>query len=108
MPKKLLKPDATPSLILERLHIWGRCIRAQRVAQTISADDLCARMGISDATLRRLEKGDPGASAATYLAALMILGVLDFTAPMPESHLWSANPHSRSRTANSKEEHEDF
>lgn len=108
MPKKLLKMGAAPSLVLERLNIWGRCIRTQRVAQKIPARDLCACMEISDATLRRLEKGDPGAGAATYLAALMILGVFDFIAPMHDPRLWSANPHARARPPSSEEEDEAF
>lgn len=108
MPKKLLKPESTPSLVLERLKIWGKCIRTQRVTQNILANDLCARMGISDATLRRLEKGDPGASAASYMAALMILGVLDFAAPMPDTRLWSNNPNSRARTASFGEDDDNF
>ncbi|MES2538003.1 MAG: helix-turn-helix transcriptional regulator [Pseudomonadota bacterium] len=108
MPKKLLKPEAAPSLVLERLKVWGRCIRTQRVAQQILASDLCARMGISDATLRRLERGDPGASAATYLGALMILGILDFVAPMPDQHFWSDHAFARARPASAGEEYENF
>ena len=99
MPRKLSTAALTPTLVLERLGVWGRCIRTQRVRQNIASRDLCARMGISDATLRRLERGDPGASAASYLAALMILGVLDYTAPMPDGRFWSGEPHSRARPA---------
>lgn len=98
MPKKLRKPEVTPSLVQERLVIWGRAIRAQRVAQKILATDLCTRVGISDATLRRLERGDPGASAAAYLSALMTVGLLDFAVPTLDSQLWSANPQARART----------
>lgn len=108
MPKKLLQAAATPTLIQERLDIWGRCIRTQRVAQGIPARDLCARMGISDATLRRLEQGDPGAGAATYLSALMILGVLDHAAPVPDRILWSASPRSRARADRSEKDNEHF
>ena len=97
MPKKRTSTPAVPTLVTERLRIWGRCIRTQRVAQHLPAADLCARIGISDATLRRLEQGDPGAGASAYLTALMVLGLLDVAAPEPPAHYWSADPKSRAR-----------
>lgn len=78
-----------PPLIAQRLDIWGRCIRAQRVSQHISAADLCTRLGISDAMLRRMEQGDPRPGAATYLTALWILGVLDTAVPPLDPLYWS-------------------
>ena len=88
MPKKLLTIDSLPTLVQERLHSWGRCIRAQRLRQRITAADLCERMGISAATLRRLEHGDPGAGAGVYLTALLTLGVGDEATPPLEPTLW--------------------
>lgn len=97
MPKKLRKSGSMPSLVQERLLIWGRCIRTQRIAQKLLASDLCVRIGIAEATLRRLERGDPGASAAAYLNAMMVLGVLEFAAPTLDPLLWSISPQSRAR-----------
>ncbi|MCD6027474.1 MAG: hypothetical protein K0R08_1993 [Solimicrobium sp.] len=82
MPKKNLTLNTVPTLVLERLRIWGAFIRKQRIVQRIKADDLCSRMSISDATLRRIEKGDPRVGVATYFSALYILGVLDKLAPI--------------------------
>lgn len=88
MPRKLRSSDALASQAAERLREWGLCIRSQRVAQHIRASDLCARMDISLPTLRRLEQGDPGASAASYLNALLILGVFDVAAPpLPTAYI---------------------
>ncbi|HEY4540946.1 MAG TPA: helix-turn-helix transcriptional regulator [Noviherbaspirillum sp.] len=84
MPKKGLHREAIPTLIEERLQAWGRVIRAQRAQQRLRAADLCARLEISEATLRRLERGDPGAAASLYLMALQVLGVLDELAPAPD------------------------
>lgn len=83
MPKKLLSPIEVPTLVLERLQSWGNLIRHARLQQKLRAQDLCARMGISATTLRRMERGDPGASASHYLTALMVLGVMDMVAAMP-------------------------
>src|ERR1700687_3012210 len=89
MPKKLLHSDTLPTLVQERLSTWGRCIHTQRLRQRMTAADLCARMSISEATLRRLERGDSVAGVGAFLSALLILGVLDdATPPLPPS-LWS-------------------
>ncbi|WP_423681799.1 MULTISPECIES: hypothetical protein [unclassified Undibacterium] len=95
MPKKLLNTDTVPTLVRERLSTWGRCIHTQRLRQRITAADLCARMSISEATLRRMERGDPGTAAGAYLSALLILGVMDETTPALASTLWSDTPHRR-------------
>lgn len=97
MPKKLLHAEMVPTQVQERLRIWGGCIRQQRLRQGIVAEDLCSRMDISDATLRRLEKGDPGAGAGMYLAAMLILGLLDEAAPVPPSSLWTGDARGRVR-----------
>jgi transcriptional regulator with XRE-family HTH domain len=97
MPRKTLSAEAVPTLIQERLTIWGKCIRQQRIIQKMQAADLCLRIGISDATLRRLEKGDPGAGAGIYLTALLVLGILDLAAPAPDEQLWAGDALRRVR-----------
>lgn len=88
MPKKLSKAETWPSLVLERLTMWGRCIHAQRMQQRITAADLSQRLGISEATLRRMEQGDPGAAVGGYLTALLTLGVADEATPALSHALW--------------------
>jgi len=97
MPRKLSDSSGLPTLVQERLSIWGRSIRTQRLTQRIKIVDLCARMGISEATLRRLEQGDPGAAVGTYLTALLILGIMDDAAPLLDSKLWEGGLNRRVR-----------
>lgn len=97
MPKKMLPSHAVPSLVQERLQAWGRVIRAQRTMQRLRAADLCARLEISETTLRRLERGDAGASAGLYLMALQVLGVLDELAAPPVATLWDVQNRQRVR-----------
>ena len=97
MPKKLLRSDVVPTLVMERLTIWGRTIHAQRTLQRITAADLCARMSISEATLRRMEQGDPGTGVGAFLSALLILGVMEEAAPALPASLWSDPPGRRVR-----------
>jgi transcriptional regulator with XRE-family HTH domain len=111
MPKKLLDTDTLPTLVRERLSTWGRCIHTQRLRQRITAVDLCERMSISEATLRRLERGDPGAGVGAYLTALLILGVVDEATPALSPSLWSDAPNRRvklSRQERGSEEDADY
>lgn len=87
MPKKLTPDEAVPTLLQERLTLWGRCIRIQRLSQRITSPELARRMNISRATLQRLERGDPGSSATHYLRAFLVLGLLDDLAPTPSAAL---------------------
>jgi transcriptional regulator with XRE-family HTH domain len=93
MPKKLSDPEITPTLIQERLVAWGHSIRAARLEQRITVAELCQRVGISEATLRRLEHGDPGAAAGTYLTTLLTLGLFDTAAPALHASLGTATGH---------------
>ena len=95
MPRKMLSADAVPSLISERLVIWGHAIRTQRVRQRITADQLGIRVGISRATLSRIERGDPAVSVTGYMTAFLVLGILDETMPPLRPALWSASEHGR-------------
>ena len=108
MPKKILSASAVPTLVQERLTIWGKCIRKQRITQNVQAADLCSRMGISDATLRRLENGDPGAGTGIFLSALLVLGILDLTVPVPDEQIWASDPRRRVRRAVAADHDADF
>lgn len=91
MPKKLTTTETCPTLVQERLRVWGKCIRTQRLHQRITVVDLTTRLGVSKTTLQRLERGDPGAGAGAYLTALLALGVIDQAAPAMPGHLWQGD-----------------
>lgn len=97
MPKKLSTIEDWPTLVQERLVVWGKSIRAQRLRQRITGADLCARIGISRATLRRLEHGSPDASAGAYLTALLALGLVDHAVPALPAVLWQGDQGGRVR-----------
>ena len=100
MTRKHPATTLVPTLVAERLRVWGMCVRKQRITQGIRAFDLCARMGISQPTLQRLQRGEASVGAGVYLEALHILGVLDDCAPLPGNQLWqTANPSGRARPA---------
>lgn len=91
MPKKLSLPQSWPTLVQERLTVWGKSIKAQRLRQRITVADLSERMGISRTTLLRLEQGDAGAGAGAYLTALLILGLIDQAVPSLPYELWQGD-----------------
>lgn len=91
MPKKLAAAHTWPTLVQERLVMWGMCIRTQRLRQRITVADLSARLGVSRTTLMRLEQGDPGAGAGAYLTALLVLGVADQATPALPASLWQGD-----------------
>ncbi|EJN10328.1 helix-turn-helix domain-containing protein [Herbaspirillum sp. YR522] len=84
MPKKLMHDEARyPSLVAQRVALWGQYIHAARLEQRITAADLSQRARVSESTLRRLEQGDPGAAVGAYMAVLNVLGGLADLAPVP-------------------------
>ena len=96
MPQQIPTRSAVPTLVGERLRSWGMCVRKQRIAQRIRARDLCQRLGISHPTLQRMEHGEATVNVGTYLAALHILGVLEYAAPALRIDLWHMeNPAGR-------------
>lgn len=108
MPKKLTPEGAMPSLVEERLRVWGRCIRAQRITQRITTLQLAERMNISRATLQRLERGDVGASTGNYMRAFLVLGILDVVAPVPPQRFWQETEGKRVVHAGGRAHDDDF
>jgi transcriptional regulator with XRE-family HTH domain len=58
----------------------GSDISLARRSRRISAEDFARAMGVSRATLHRLERGDAGISLNTFAMALSALGRLDLLA----------------------------
>jgi len=108
MPRKLTPDEAVPTLLQERLILWGRCIHAQRLSRRITSPELAQRMNISRATLQRLERGDPGASATNYLRAFFVLGILDELAPPPSATLRAESGVRRVVRARGTADDDDF
>lgn len=63
-----LSPETT-----EALTLLGAEIRDARLARKLRLEDLAKRAGISVATLKRLEKGDPTLAMGRFLEVLTAL-----------------------------------
>lgn len=55
----------------------GRDIQTARKRRRMSVADFCGRIGVSDKTLAKLERGDGGVRLETFAMALLALGMLD-------------------------------
>ena len=55
----------------------GRDIQAARKRRRMSVADFCNRIGVSDKTLAKLERGEGGVRLETLAMALLALGMLD-------------------------------
>ncbi len=62
----------------------GRDISLARRRRKIAAEDFAEQMGVSRATLHRLENGDPGISLNTLTMALFVLGRLNVVSELAD------------------------
>lgn len=62
----------------------GRDISLARRRRKIAAEDFAEQMGVSRATLHRLENGDPGVSLNTLTMALFVLGRLNVVSELAD------------------------
>ncbi|MDF1671139.1 MAG: helix-turn-helix transcriptional regulator [Roseovarius sp.] len=59
------------------LEALGANIKTARLKRRISVKGFAERVGVSDSTITRLEKGDDGVSIGTLAMACLVLGELD-------------------------------
>jgi DNA-binding XRE family transcriptional regulator len=69
--------DKLPAAVTEALEIAGNNIRTARQAKGLTQKMLAARMFVTTATLRKVERGDPSVSVGITASALW---ALDLTA----------------------------
>ena len=72
--KKKIEPSFDAAMALARL---GANIRTARLRRAETESTLAARMGVSRATITRLERGDGGVSLALAIEALLQYGYAD-------------------------------
>ncbi len=63
----------------EAIQVVAWSIRAERVRRRWSSAELAERVGVSRATISKLEHGDPGVAIGTFFEAAMVVGVPLFT-----------------------------
>ena len=59
------------------LRQMGENLKTARLKRRMAVKDFANRVGVSDRTIIRLEKGDPGVSTGTLAMACLVLGEID-------------------------------
>ena len=63
----------------------GEDIRNARIRRRIQTRIMAERASITRATLRKVERGDPGVSVGIYMTVLFVLGMLDRMAAIADA-----------------------
>ena len=91
MPKQNTAPDQFPHAVLEQITQLGRHIALARKRRGESQAQWAKRLGVSQPTMARIERGDPAVSMAFYVMAMWLInqaqGLADLIAPQ---HDWAA------------------
>jgi transcriptional regulator with XRE-family HTH domain len=74
MSKRSEAIDAMPSAVLAHLRELGENLSIARKRRRESRKAWAQRMGVSEPTLARMEKGDPSVSMGVYATALWLMG----------------------------------
>lgn len=74
MPKRSAAIDALPPSVLAHLRQLGADLAIARKRRRESLKDWAQRIGVSEPTLTRMEKGDPSVSMGVYATALWLIG----------------------------------
>ncbi|WP_043005526.1 helix-turn-helix domain-containing protein [Comamonas testosteroni] len=80
MPRQNTSPADFPPAILAQIEELAQGIVAQRKQRSETQAQWAARLGISQPTMARIERGDPSVAMATYVSCLWQLNpALDLT-----------------------------
>ena len=71
-----MKRSAYPPSVQRTLRALGRDIRIARKKRRMPVADFAVRMGVSQGTLARLERGEAGVSIGVFAMAFLALGEL--------------------------------
>ncbi len=66
-----------PIPAIKALHKLGKDINDARRRRRITIELMAERVGVSRATIGKIEKGDPTTSMGGYASALFVLGMID-------------------------------
>ena len=74
MPKRSPAIDALPSAVRAHLRMLGENLAIARKRRREPLASWALRIGVSEPTLARMEKGDPSVSMGVYATALWLMG----------------------------------
>lgn len=97
MPRQNTSPAEFPPAILLQIEQLAQRIVAKRKSRGETQAQWAARLGISQPTMARVERGDPAVTMATYISCLWQLNPeLDLTRLLPEANEQGTQPEASS------------
>ena len=74
MPKRSRALESLPPVVLAQLHELGENLTIARKRRRESRKVWAQRVGVSEPTLARMERGDPAVAFGVYATALWLMG----------------------------------
>lgn len=99
MPKKPIPVETMPHVVLTQLRELGARLQIARKRRREARRLWAQRMGITEPTLARLEKGDPTVSMSAYAMALWLMGRVQALPELADPRLDQAALENEIRTA---------
>ncbi|MFN4118557.1 helix-turn-helix transcriptional regulator [Acidovorax sp.] len=109
MPKQVTPPAEYPQAVLQQIELLGQHISIARKRRGETQAEWARRLGVSQPTMARIERGDPSVAMASYVMCMWLVNpavaVADLVAPQHDSAALEREvsrvrkPRSRSRTA---------
>ena len=111
MPKQVTPPADYPHAVLQQIELLGQHIAIARKRRGETHAEWARRLGVSQPTMARIERGDPSVAMASYVMCMWLVNpgvaVADLVAPQHDSAALEREvslvrkPRSRSRAAGS-------
>lgn len=86
MPRQNTAPTEFPQAVLQQIAQLGHHIRTARKRRAESQAQWAKKLGVSQPTMARIERGDPAVSMASYIMCMWLInqaqGLADLIAPL--------------------------
>ncbi|MCE1192494.1 MAG: helix-turn-helix domain-containing protein [Acidovorax sp.] len=89
MPKQVTPPADYPRAVLQQIELLGQHIAIARKRRGETQAEWARRLGVSQPTMARIERGDPSVAMASYVMCMWLVNpavaVADLVAPQHDS-----------------------
>lgn len=89
MPKQITKPIDYPHAVIQQIELLAQNIVVARKRRKESQAQWAKRLGVSQPTMARIEKGDPSVAMASYVMCMWLIqpdcALADLIAPQHDS-----------------------
>lgn len=94
MPRQNTPPTENPQAVLQEIEQLGRNIAIARKRRGETQRQWAKKLGVSQPTMARIERGDPSVTMACYVMCTWLInqaeGLANLVAPLSDMRRWSA------------------